>query len=321
MMGATLSQSRGIGILFVITGMFCISVNDMLIKTLSDAYPAHQIVFFRTSIGILLSFVFLQFEGGWRQLRTSRPGLHALRALLVVFANLVFYAAIVAMPLATAYALYFVAPLFVTLLAIPVLGETVGPRRILAVLIGFCGVLIILMPEIATQGEGPGWLALLPMMAAAGYAGMSVLTRKLGPASPASALAIYLQLAFLAVSLTFYVVAGDGRFAPEAGSDSLMFLLRAWVWPDPADTWALLGLGLLSAVIGYTMSQAYRLTNASVVAPFEYVLLVFALFWGWTIFGEWPAPTVFVGAAVIIGSSLYIAWRERRRQAMDAGSS
>ncbi len=306
-------QSTGIGILLVTTGMFCISLNDMLIKALSGDYPLHQLIFARTFVGFALTCVILQFEGGWRALRTDRPGLHIIRALLVVFANSAFYAALVAMPIATANALYFVAPLFVTLLSIPILGEAVGMRRILAVLAGFCGVLIMLAPELRGTGEGPGWLALLPMLAAAGYAGMSVLTRKLGDKSPASALALYLQAAFLVVSFGFFLVAGDGRFVPESGNPSLQFLFQPWVWPEPTDLLVMLGLGGLSAIVGYTISQAYRMADASVVAPFEYVLLVFALFWGWTVFGEWPAPTVFAGAAVIVGSSLYIAWRERRQ--------
>lgn len=313
MVGTAARQSSGLGILLVTTGMFCISLNDMLIKALSGDYPLHQLIFARTLVGLALTCVILQFEGGWKALRTDRPGLHILRALLVVFANSAFYAALVAMPIATANALYFVAPLFVTLLSIPVLGEVVGPRRILAVLAGFCGVLIMLAPELRGTGEGPGWLALLPMLAAAGYAGMSVLTRKLGDKSPASALAIYLQVAFLVVSFGFFLIAGDGRLVPVNENPSLLFLFQPWVWPEPADLLVMLGLGGLSAVVGYTISQAYRTADASVVAPFEYVLLVFSLFWGWTVFGEWPAPTVFLGAAVIVGSSLYIAWRERRQ--------
>jgi S-adenosylmethionine uptake transporter len=245
-------------------------------------------------------------------LRTARPGLHILRAVLVVIANSALYAAIVVMPLATANAIYFVSPLIVTLLSIPVLGEAVGPRRLGAVVLGFGGVLLMIVPQLTAQEGAIGWAVLLPILAASGYAGMAVLTRKLGQTSRASALAIYLQAAFLVVSLMFFVVAGDGRFVDLNSNDSMVFLLRAWVWPAQADLLPLFGLGLLSAVVGYAMSQAYRLSRASDVAPFEYSLLLFALFWGWTIFGEWPAPTVFIGAGIIISAGFYIFLRENK---------
>ena len=306
-------QSARIGIACMMAGMFCISLNDMFIKALSGDYPLHQIVFTRSLIGLMLSLVILKIEGGFALLRTGQGGLHMLRALLVVFANSAFYAAIVAMPLATANALYFVAPLLVTLLSIPVLGESVGPRRFLAIAVGFGGVLLMLWPQMRGGSDSVGWYALLPLMAAAGYAGMSVLTRRLGRTTRASALSIKLQLAFVLVSAGFFVVAGDGRFVTEDSSDSVRFLLRAWVWPAARDLWVMLGLGALSAIVGYTMSQAYRLASAAVVAPFEYILLVYALFWGWMIFGEWPVNEVLAGAAIIIAAGIYIFWRENRR--------
>lgn len=299
------------GIAFMILGMFLISVNDMLIKGVSGNYPLHEVVLIRSLIGLCFTLVFMKLEGGLHLMRTSRPGLHLLRAALVVTANSAFYAAIVVMPLATATAIYFVAPMFITVLSVPVLGETVGLRRIAAVLVGFAGVIVAMWSQLSF---GVGWLALLPVVAAAGYAGMSVLTRRLGGGASASTLAFYIQLAFVIVSLAFYLVAGDGRFIHAGSSPSLFFLLRPWVWPDPADLPVLIGLGLMSAVVGYSMSQAYRLARASAVAPFEYVLLVFALFWGWIVFDEWPAPTVFAGAAIIIASGAYIFMREERRR-------
>jgi len=301
-----------LGILFVLAAMLFISVNDMLIKALSGDYPLHELVFARTLIGIGITFIILHYEGGLKLLRTSQPWLHVLRAMMVVMANSAFYAAIVVMPIATANAIYFVAPLFVTLLSIPILGEQVGPRRMAAVLVGFGGVLLMIVPQMANGSGELGWVVLLPVLAAAGYASMAVLTRKLGQSSRASALSIYIQAAFLIVSILVYLIAGDGRFVDQDSGDSMVFLLRAWVWPETADLLPMAGLGVLSAAVGYTASQAYRLARASVVAPFEYVLLIFALFWGWTVFGEWPEPMVFVGAAVIIAAGVYVFLRENR---------
>lgn len=301
-----------LGILCMSVGMLGISLNDMTIKALSGDYPLHQLVLIRSVLGLGVTLAILRFEGGLAALRVLRPGLHAIRALFVVFANSAFYAAIVAMPLATASSIYFVAPLFVTLLAIPVLGEAVGPRRILAVLAGFAGVLVILGPELGSTA-GLGWVVVLPVLAAAGYASMSVLTRKLGATAPASVLSFWIQAAFIVAGLGFFVMAGDGRFAEgDNVSESARFLLRAWVWPGAEDLWIFGSLGLIAGTVGYTMSQAYRLAAASTVAPFEYMLLIYSLIWGWTVFGEWPAPTVFAGATIIVASGVYIVLRERR---------
>lgn len=309
------SSNPNLGIYCVLAGMFLISMNDMFIKALSGGYPLHQIIAMRSGIGIILTFGVLMYEGGFSLLNTGKPALHILRGLLIVFANSAIYAAIVAMPLATANALYFVAPLFVTLMSIPILGEKVGPRRFGAIGVGFIGVLIMMGPEVAAGASGLGWIVVLPVLAAAGYGLMSVLTRKLGATSRASALTIHLQVAFLSVSGIMYLVAGDGRFVTPDSSASAQFLLRAWVWPKMEDTLVIAGLGVMSAVIGHLLTQAYRLSNASAVAPFEYMLLIYSLFWGWTVFGEWPAPTVFVGAAIVISSGVYIFVREGHRRA------
>lgn len=311
-MNMPVPSTARLGIFCMIAGMALISINDMLIKTLADRYALHQIVFIRSLIGIVLTAMMLKAEGGFALLRTGRPALHVLRALLIVFANSSMYAAIVAMPLAKATAIYFVAPLFVTLLSIPVLGEKVGPRRFVAIGVGFAGVLLMMWPQFTGEGDALGWLVVLPIMGAAGYASMSVLTRKLGATSRASALALHLQIAFVVVSLGMWIIAGDGRFAQEAQNPSMQFLLRAWVWPAPADLLPIGGLGVISAVVGYLMTQAYRLSRASAVAPFEYVLLIYALFWGWLVFDEWPEPTVFMGAAVIIVAGVYVFLREDR---------
>ena len=305
-----------LGILCMLCGMFLVSLNDMLIKSLAGGYALHQIVFIRSVIGIVLTALMMRAEGGWRLIYTGRPVLHLVRALLIVFANSAMYAAIVAMPLAKATAIYFVAPLFVTLLSIPILGEKVGPRRFAAIGAGFGGVLLMMWPQLSGAGGGDtlGWLVVLPVLGAAGYATMSVLTRKLGAVTRASALAMHLQVAFLIVSVAMWWGAGDGRFVTAEQNDSMRFLLRAWVWPPVSDLLPICALGVTSALVGYVMTQAYRLSPASIVAPFEYVLLIYALFWGWTVFGEWPEPAVFVGAAVIIAAGCYVFLRADRKK-------
>ena len=307
-------NNPGLGILFITVGMGCISINDMLIKQLSGDYPLHQMVFARSAIGIVFSLVILQFEGGFRLLRTNRVWLHLLRGLCIVAANMAFFAALAVIPLADATALFFVAPLFITILSIPFLGEKVGARRLGAVVVGFLGVLIMLRPGAADAGPAPDRaILLLPIFAAFAYACMQILTRRLAVASKASAMAIYIQGVFIVVSLLFWAVAGDGRFVQGVENESAIFLLRAWVWPGREDLVVFLVLGLMSAVIHYSLSQAYRQADAATIAPFEYVALPLSIFWGWTVFGDLPDLWVLSGIALIAASGLYVFARESRK--------
>lgn len=313
-------NNPGLGVFFIVLAMACISVNDMLIKQLSGGYPLHQMIFVRSAIGIGFSLVILQVEGGFRLLRTDRPWLHLLRGLCIVGANMAFFAALAVIPLADATALFFVAPLFITLLSIPVLGERVGARRLAAVAVGFIGVLIMLRPGAAGAGDGPDRaILLLPILAALGYAGMQVLTRRLAVSSKPSAMAVYIQGLFIVVSLAFWAVAGDGRFVEGARNESMIFLLRAWVWPAHGDMVWFLVLGLMSAVIGYSLSQAYSQADAATIAPFEYVALPLSIFWGWAVFGHLPDLWVLSGVALIAAAGIYVFVREKQKARAIAG--
>ena len=115
------------------------------------------------------------------------------------------------------------------------------------------------------------------------------------------------------MSLLFFLVAGDGRFAQETTNPSLLFLLRAWIWPAPEDIWAFVGLGLNSAAVGYCLSQAYRMADAATVAPFEYAGLPLAVFWGWAIFSELPVLEVWIGIILILSSGLFVFVREQQK--------
>lgn len=310
-----LTGNPALGIGFVLLGVTAISVNDMLIKQLSGGYPLHQMVFIRSGIGIFFSLMLVQMEGGLAILRTKRPILHLARGLLVVLSNMTFFGALAVLPLADATALFFVAPLMITLLSIPMLGEKVGPMRLGAVVVGLMGVAIMMKPwQSAGALEVPRTVLLLPVAAALTYALFQILTRKLGASTRASAMAVYIQSMFLVVSLGVYLVAGDGRLAEGVENASLIFLLRAWVWPQGTDIWLFLGLGLNSAVIGYSLSQAYRLADAATVAPFEYIGLPLAVFWGWVIWGDLPDLAVTAGIVLIVASGLFVFLRERQRK-------
>lgn len=313
-METTAIARPGLGIIFVLIGIFAISVNDMMIKQLSGGYPLHQLVFLRSAIGLLFSLALVQWEGGWGILRTKHPIQHTLRGLAVVVSNMTYFAALAVMPLADTTALFFVAPLMITLLSIPFLGEKVGPMRMGAVIVGFVGVIIMQRPwESGESLNVSRVVLLLPIFAAFTYAVMQLMTRKLGSTAKASAMSVYIQATFIAVSLGFYLVAGDGRFAEGSDNPSVQFLLRAWITPDAQDWPYLIALGLNASIVGYCLSQAYRLADAGTVAPFEYLGLPLAVLWGWMFWSELPSWEVWTGMALIAGSGMFVFFREQQK--------
>jgi len=300
------SQNSTVAILSAVAASFFFSFNDMAIKFLSGDYALHQVVLVRSLVGMTLLLVFiLPFQGGLAVLKTKRLPIHLLRGFCVVVANMTFFLGLAAMPLADAVAVFFVAPLIITALSVFFLGETVGPRRWLAVGVGMLGVLVMLRP-----GQGSFQVAaLLPLIAACAYALIHILTRKIGGTERAITMIFYIQLTFILVSAAIGLALGNGRFA---GWDdpSLDFMFRAWSWPGTDDYVIFLLIGAASTGGGYFISQAYRLGEAALIAPFEYVAMLLAIFWGVAVFGTLPDGIAWIGIALIVGSGVFVFWRE-----------
>lgn len=305
-MSSTAARNNLFGISSAIIASVFFSVNDITVKFLSDDYALHQIILIRSSIGmIVLLAVFIPFEGGLSALRTKRLPIHILRGFLVVIANMSFFLALAVLPLADAVAIFFVSPLIITIFSVIFLGETVGPRRWIAVGMGLAGVIVMVRP-----GTGSFQLAaLLPLVAALAYAGLQTITRKVGVTERAGALTFYIQVAFILVGSIMGLTVGDGRFG-GTGDTSLDFLLHEWIWPSNGDWGLLVILGVSSTFAGYFISQAYRICEAGLAAPFEYTAMIYAIFWGFIIFGEWPDTTAWIGISLIVGGGLFMLWRE-----------
>ena len=299
------------GILLALGGSLVLSVNDMAVKALSDSYPLHQVVLTRSCIGMTVVLLLLAWARGPRAIlsgvKTRRPGLHGLRVLCVLGSNIGYFLGLAALPLADGVALFFVAPLLITALSVPLLGETVGPRRWAAVGAGLLGVVVMMRP-------GDGALqpaAVLVLLSALAYALMHILTRRMAPTEGALAMSFWTQAGFILVSCLMGLVAGDGRFGPS-GNPSLDFLLRAWTWPAPGDWPLFLATGLAVSTGGLMISQAYRTCEAGLIAPFEYLGIPMAVLWGVVVFGTWPDAVAWTGIALIAGAGLYTLWRETR---------
>ncbi len=297
------------GILLALGGSVMFSVNDVAIKFLSGAYPLHQVVLVRAVIGLVFLAGLIAATGGnWGQLRTRRPRTHLLRVLIVVVSNATYFLGLAALPLADAVAMVFVAPVFITLLSIVMLGEKVGPHRWAAVAAGLTGTFIMMRP--GQEGIQPA--VLLVLFSAVCYALGQMLARGMRETEGAISLSFYIQAGFLVTSAAMGLWAGDGRLAGSA-DPSLTFLLREWVWPPVADWPAFLATGVAVAVASLMVSQAYRTMEAAVVAPFEYAAVPMAILWGVVVFGTFPDTQGLMGMALIVGAGLYTLWRETIR--------
>ncbi|MGR3434054.1 MAG: DMT family transporter [Shimia sp.] len=310
---AALSNPR-LGAICAFGAVVFFSTIDSGVKFLSDAYALHQVVLIRSLVAMSITLVVLTpLLGGYHMLRTRRLGLHLCRGMCVVLANMTFFLGLAAMPLAEGVAIFFVSPLLITAFSVIFLGEHVGPRRWAAVGVGLLGVVVILRP--GTSAFQPA--SILPLIAAFGYAGLHMLTRVIGRTENAVNMSFYIQVTFIGVCLAMGLVVGHGRFDVFA-DPSLQFLLRAWSRPEIGDAWIFVLIGIAAGFGGYLISQAYRVAEAAVVAPFEYVALPLSILWGWLFFDEWPDAVSFVGIALILGAGLFVIWREARAGATQA---
>lgn len=283
------------GVTFLLAAYLLFTGMNALAKLLGGAYPVLELMFFRNLAALIPVGILLARMGGLRALRTARPLGHAARAttaLLAMFAN---YWSVVRLPLGDAIALGNTMPLFVTILAIPMLGERVGIHRWSAVVVGFAGMLLIAM-GLGAFGSGP--VPLLAVVAAASHglfaAGSQLLVRQLS-ATEASATIVAWQSILLAA------VCG-------------LALPFVWVTPTLGDLALMILMGICGGLGQFLMTQAYAHAEASAIAPWTYSGVVWAIFVGWLIWGDVPTPLMLAGAAVVAASGVYILHRERIRR-------
>ena len=294
------------GAISAMIAVFFFSVNDAAIKFLAGGYALHEVVLIRSVIGLVIILVLIApLTDGRAIFRTKRLGLHLIRGFCVVMANMTFFLGLAAMPLADAVAIFFVSPLVITVFSVVFLGEHVGPRRWAAVVIGLLGVVIMMRPGTSAFQ----YASLLPVIAAIAYAGLHMLTRLIGRTESAATMAFYIQIVFIVICLIIGLAVGDGRYGDQT-DPSLRFLLRAWVWPVASDIPILLLVGFGVALGGYFISQAYRVAEAAMVAPFEYLALPLSVLWGIIVFDEWPDAVSYLGMTLIFGAGLFVIWRE-----------
>jgi len=284
--GAGLRNIPARAIAYMLTASFLIIVLDTAVKWLAKGYSPLQIGFVRYVMGLGIATGIATRAGGIGTLRTRRIGGHLLRSALNLTTMLSFYYALRLLPLADSIAINFAAPLFVTALSGPMLGEHVGIRRWSAVAFGFAGVLLAVQPSPSGISLGAG-LALLSGLC---WALTIVTSRQISGTESSHTILFYYSLAVVIVL---------GATMPSLWIEPS---LHDWVW--------FIVVGISGSFGQFCYNQAFRYGEASLVAPLDYLSIVWATLFGFVIFGDIPSSLVLGGAACIIASSIYIAHRE-----------
>ena len=275
-----------LGILLMTLGMFSLSINDIIYKNLTMNFPVWEAVFFRAFSGSIIS-LYLVYHSGIKSIKTKKPVRHFVRAFSAVGCVVLYIFGIKYLLLSENIAIAHSAPIIAALLAVPILGEKIGIHRMLAIVIGFIGVLVIVKP-----GTDLFQLkSLLPIGSAFFMASVYLTTRSLMNTESSTSIVFYYSFALLFTSLIFFP--------------------SNFVIPDTFNLILALSLGIMGSMGHYFMSQAARHADVAVTSPFEYSSFIFVGVMGYLFFYEIPSQSVVLGGALIILSGVYVAYRER----------
>lgn len=284
-------------VLLKLVSAFLFACMSVLVRYLGDRYPVGQVVFFRSAFAILPVVVIYAWRGELEAaIRTGRPFAHVGRGMTAVCAMFCNFSSLARLPVVDATAISFVSPLITVALSAVILKERVRIYRWTAVIVGFIGVLVMLAPRLdmgqsaaaATGAVG----AALGLMGAFFSAGSTVQTRALTASETTSSIVLYFSL--------FCAIGG------------LLTWPFGWVTPTWPELTALVTIGIFGGLAHIFLTESYRHAPASLVAPFDYTSMLWALLLGFVVFGEVPSSLVFIGAGIIAGAGLFVIWRERQ---------
>ncbi|MCL6709191.1 DMT family transporter [Pseudomonas sp. R2.Fl] len=286
---------NGLGLM--VLAMLVAPLIDVFSKLATDAASPAMITAARFLFQALFMLPIVVANGGWRDFSWRQSLYHAIRAGVITLSMICFVATLAVMPIADAIAIFFVEPIMLTVLASIFLKETIGWRRYLACVVGFVGAMIVIRPSF----QELGFVTLLPIVTALCVAIFGLMTRALSQKEDPWSMQFQMSLWGLpicAVVLAAGHVADIGFLAPSLPSGETIGLMA--------------GVGFAAALSGILSVYAYRVAPAAVLAPMQYLEIVSATLFGWLVFGDFPAPVKWLGISIIIGSGLFIIWRERK---------
>lgn len=305
----TLSATQR-GILALVVGIAVFSLQDVILKLLSGDYPLYQAMIIRSLTAVPLLLVIVRvLDGRLSTITTPNWALMFARGFLNFVAYTAYYLGLAAMPMADTVALFFTAPLFITIAAALVFKERIGPMNLLALLAGFAGMLMIFNPSASVFDPA----ALLPVLGAFGYALNQLATRVLGRTETAGAMTFWGNVTFLASALALAAVFGSGAYE-GATHPSMAFLTRGWQEMPLRDLLLFMACGFIASIGLSLLTYAYRVAPSSSVAPFEYSFIIWGVLWGWLFWDQLPTHLAWGGIAALIGAGLLVIRAEAQKE-------
>tara|TARA_B000000477_G_scaffold12247_1_gene10461 strand:+ start:755 stop:1708 length:954 start_codon:yes stop_codon:yes gene_type:complete len=297
------------GIILIMIAMSLFAMQDSLIKFIFEQSALYEIFFGRYLVAAILLFCYIKFKKQKVSFKTYYPILTIVRVFLHFFAFSFFFISLTYMQLATANALFFSCPFFVSIFAKLFLKEFIGMRRWSAIAFGFTGVLIVLNPNF----QEFEFKNLLPVLSALLYAASMTITKYTSDKDDVNTQLYYFYLIALLLCGVIYLFMGSGQFNKETFDPTTQFIFREW-FSNFDYTWKfILFFGIAASIAFLCIFSAYIIASPSVVSLFEYSLIIMSMIPGYFIFNEIPSSRTLIGVICIISAGVYIYFREKVR--------
>ncbi len=297
------------GIVLILIAMLIFAVQDSLMKYIYNSVSLYEVYIIRTIVSFILVIIFLKILKKPIVFKTHYPLLTLCRVILFFFGFSSFYIALTIMPLATATALFFVSPFLITIFAKFILKDQIGPRRWIAVIVGFIGVYIILNPNF----DDFDYFSLTPILCAFCYSLSMIIIKKTSEKDNVYQQIFQFYIGAMIISIIFYFFIGDGRY-DTIDNPAAQFIFREWFSNLEFSLIYMIALGFTAAAAFLLVFSAYRIASPAVVSPFEYTILIWSTLSGWIFFNEVPKINTIIGMFLIVFGGIYIFIREKAQE-------
>ena len=294
------------GIIFILLGMIVFSVQDTIMKYIFNFTSLYEVYLVRTLVSFAIILLFLKITARPIVFKTQYPLLTFCRVILFFFGFSFFYISLTVLPLGTATALFFVTPFLLTIFAKFILKEEIGPRRWLAVIIGFIGVYIILNPDF----NDFDYMSLTPILCAFCYSLSMIIIKITSEKDSVYTQTFTFYFGAIIISMIFYFSFGDGQYN-TIDHPASQFIFREWFVNLEDSLLFMIVTGFTAAAAFLLIFSAYRIASPAAVSPFEYSILIWSSLSGWFFFNEIPDLKTLIGMILIVGGGIYIFIREK----------
>ncbi|HUV22042.1 MAG TPA: DMT family transporter [Gammaproteobacteria bacterium] len=301
-------QENRQGVILVIVAMTIFSVQDVIIKFLSDDISLFQVLFCRSSIGAVLIAAYLKFSGQRLQFGSAYPLLSIFRGLLFFLGYSAFYFGQSKVPIANATVLFLISPFFITILSIFAFGSLVGYSRWITMIIGFSGVILIARPELGAFNP----FYLFPIMSAVMYSVSMIIAKITSEKDTVYQQILFMYMVTALLSGAMGLAIGDGGF-DTAEFESIQFMTRAWNFDGLLINTGIVAISMIGTLAYLLLTTAYRISDPAKITPFEYSGLLASIVCGYLFWSDVPSTGEAIGMALIVGSGMFLYYREHLR--------